>query len=398
MKYKFPFKRAIIVFSAILVYSFIFGVTGNCKDYENSKLAAVNNNNTSEENTVVLDTYLNNLESPADVQQVDLWKAQITNYEVFNEFSDETTVTTTTAATTTTTFPQTVVEIMPKTTQLQASETPPQSNPPQAHTDEITMKVKVNGKVVTMPAYDVLCSLVMQELNNAHTEALKAQAVASYTYYKYNESKGIYLPVNIKSMGDIYQSVKNAVSQVLGVAIYYNGSYINATYCASTGGATANCCDVWGGNLPYLVSVPSEYDSLSAGHYKYTKTLSAATVKQKVESACNITLPSDPTTWFEFLPADKGGVLDGNFVGKMLIHTSSGSTITTTGRKMRENIIGLSSAKFEITYSNGNFIFTSYGNGHGVGLSQIGADLYARNAGYTYDQILKHYYTGVEVK
>ena len=173
------------------------------------------------------------------------------------------------------------------------------------------------------------------------------------------------------------------------------------SYCASTGGATGNSKDVWGGDYAYLRSVPSEYDSKNSAYFKYARTISQQTLKSTLESRCGIKLPSDPTKWFAFLPVDQGGVLDGNFVGKFRINKASGGYITTTGRELREQILGsniIRSAKFTVSYYNGKFTFVSYGSGHGVGLSQIGADCYAKYGGYKYDQILKHYYRGITLK
>ena len=182
---KFPFKRVMTVLVVILVYSLIFGVVGNCREFKGSGVMVANSDIISDQTNTSLDIYFNNNNSPSTLEQVNLWKAEITDYEVFNDYTEETTVTTTT-----TTLPQTVIELKPKTTQPQSTQPPLPSNPAPPHSEEITMTVKVGGQVVTLPAYDVLCSLVQQELNSAHIEALKAQAVASYTYYKFYEVQG----------------------------------------------------------------------------------------------------------------------------------------------------------------------------------------------------------------
>ena len=71
---------------------------------------------------------------------------------------------------------------------------------------------------------------------------------------------------------------------------------------------------------------------------------------------------------------------------------------TTTGRKIRENILGLRSHAFDISYdaSSRTFTFTTYGYGHGVGMSQTGSNLYAKQ-GWDYKQILTYYYPGTTV-
>lgn len=420
MKIRFPFIRAVIVLSVVLVYSLFFGIVQNCNDFQGSKMVAVGNDTSRGNDYDKL---------PLSANETKLWKAQLTDYDFLSEDKINTALggtttqqttnqqskpaTTTTAPTTTAPPPTTTTMFVPPLTQpyvfkmytkaLATNPTVGASNPPapKANTAELTMKVKVNGQIVSKPVYEIVCSLVQQELNNAHIEAMKAQAVAAYTTLKYKEQSGTIPTVNMKSMSQINSYVKNAVSAVLGVAMYYNGKYINATYCASTGGATGSSKDVWGGDYAYLRSVPSQYDSKNAAYFKYTRTISQQTLKSTLEGKYGIKLPSDPTKWFEFLPANQGGVLDGNFVGKFKVHTSSGGYITTSGRVLREQILGsgiIRSSKFTVSYYNGNFTFVSYGSGHGVGLSQIGADCYAKYGGYKYDQILKHYYRGITLK
>ena len=77
--------------------------------------------------------------------------------------------------------------------------------------------------------------------------------------------------------------------------------------------------------------------------------------------------------------------------------TINGKARTITGRVLRENILSLKSAKFEVKVEGDQFIFTTYGYGHGVGMPQIGANLYAKNEKWSYQKILKHYYTGVTI-
>lgn len=411
MKIRFPFIRAVIVLSVVLVYSLFFGIVRNCNDMQGSKMVAVGNDTSSGNNYEKL---------PLSANGMNLWKAKLSDYDFFRDENintvlggtttqqttkPATTTTTTTKPTTTTTTMFVPVLTDPFVFPMYSKDPPAKpavsevSQPaPRENTADFTMKVKVNGQVVEAPVYDVVCSLVQQELNSAHIEAMKAQAVAAYTNLKYKEQSGTTPSVNLRSLSQVNQNVKNAVSAVLGVAMFYNGSYINATYCASTGGATANSKDVWGSHIPYLVSVPSEYDDKNTGYFKYIRTVTQETLKSTIESKYGIKLPADPTKWFEFLPADQGGVLDGNFVGKFRINKAAGGYITTTGRVFREQILGsgiIRSSKFTISYFNGKFTFTSYGSGHGVGLSQIGADCYAKYGGYSYDQILKHYYQGI---
>jgi len=120
------------------------------------------------------------------------------------------------------------------------------------------------------------------------------------------------------------------------------------------------------------------------------------TVKTKTENYLGITLDeSDPEGWFEITDANRGG-----YVQKMTVTDINGNSQTITGRKLRENILeyALKSHAFTFTYSNGNFIFITNGYGHGVGMSQTGANGYANNEGWSYKDILLHYYPGTNIK
>ncbi len=437
MKFKFPFFRATVILSAVLIYSFIFGIVRECFDFTGSEVAAAQGQTSDKGKNYY---YLNSKKQEETVYEFNMWKAPLNEYDIFNEAdlsailpnttltpqtsttqkaTTQTTTQTTTTTAITTTKPATTTTTMmvPElssayafkqyTKALRPANNVGASNPPiakYAYTDKtFTMKVKISGVIKDVPVYDVLCSLVQQELNTASIEAMKAQAVACYSYYKYKADHGDVQPVTLRSDGEISSQVKNAVRAVLGIGVYYGNSIALTPYFSSAGGATYNSENVWWEKIAYLRSVPSEYDSKNASYYKKTSVISQTQLKKYLEGYLGITLPADPRTWFEFLPPEQGGVLDGNLVGKFYVRTSSGGTKTITGRELRESIFGISSnilrsAKFEVSYYKANFTFVSYGNGHGVGMSQIGADGYARYKGYTYDQILRHYFTGVTIK
>lgn len=252
-----------------------------------------------------------------------------------------------------------------------------------------TLSVKINGSTKKGSAYDIVCMMVQAEMGSSfHQEALKAQAVAAYTYVKYNNNAGIKPAVSAKT--SISSNVAKAVEAVLGEAIYYNGSYINATYCAANAGVSNNCVDVWGGNLPYLVSVDSEGDKETV-HYGYKTSLSRSYVEERIEDYLNIKPSGDPSEWFGDYSYGAGKYIDTIEI--------CGSRVK--GRKVRENLLQskIRSSAFEVEYDAGSdkFIFTTYGYGHGVGMSQLGANYYAKQ-GWTYEEILEHYYSGAQVK
>ena len=170
----------------------------------------------------------------------------------------------------------------------------------------------------TMNGYDLVCQIVRNEVG-AHyksganagktafdEETLKAFAVAAYTYLKYNQLRGITPSVGLNS--DVSQAVKDCVTAVDGQAIYYNGQYICAVYCASTGGTTLSSNYCWGTNTPYLVSVESAYDSQSS-QYSATRVVSTEQVKASIERKTSIVLSDKPENWFNITE-----IVDGNYV------------------------------------------------------------------------------------
>lgn len=123
-----------------------------------------------------------------------------------------------------------------------------------------TLAIKVNGKTVKGSAQNIVGRVVEAEMGASFSqEALKAQAVAAYTYIRYNNQKGTIPSLPAKS--SVSAKVEDAVEQVIGEALYYQGEYINATYCASNAGNSVDSENVWGGYLPYLRSVESPGDT-----------------------------------------------------------------------------------------------------------------------------------------
>lgn len=244
--------------------------------------------------------------------------------------------------------------------------------------------------------YEILCRVVQNEVGNStEWESTKAMAVASYSYIKYyNDYLGRAPTLRLSSVepGD---RVKACVKEVLGQAVYYNGQYANCTYFSISCGVTTTAQSVWGTTqYPYLVSVDSSIEEgYSYGWSPFSKdyTYTPEQMAERMNSALGTSLDpanDDPATWLEITSRT-----DGKYVGTVRV----GNT-TTTGRKIRESILGLRSHAFDISYDADSRIFTvtTYGYGHGVGMSQTGSMLYARQ-GWTYVQILNHYYPGTTV-
>ena len=265
---------------------------------------------------------------------------------------------------------------------------------PAPSTEQLT--VRDGSTLVTGDVYEILCRVVQNEVGNTtEIESTKAMAVASYSYIKYyNEylDAAPTLRLSTTTPGD---RVKQCVKEVLGQAVYYNGRYANCTYFSISAGVTTTAQSVWGTTqYPYLISVDSSIDigyTSSWSSYQQTKSFSAEDLAARMNAYLNAGLDpvnDDPAGWLEILSRT-----DGLYVGEVRV----GNT-TTTGRKIRENILGLRSHAFDISYdaSSRTFTFTTYGYGHGVGMSQTGSNLYAKQ-GWDYKQILTYYYPGTTV-
>ena len=266
---------------------------------------------------------------------------------------------------------------------------------------EYTLTVTMNGRVVTGPANEILAQIVSKEMTSSwNAEALKAQAVATHTYLRYQYASGVSAPA-VAGRETPYSSVAAAVNEVADKIMTINGRAVYTPYFASSAGRTNASSEVWGGHYSHLVSVESKYDHLANG-YKGTVKISLEDMEEILDDI-GIKAEGDPEDWFEIVNYTSGGYVNEMKICGKTKYESSGSKKTITGRRMREDILsgkGLRSAAFDIEYDaeKERFVFTTYGYGHGAGMSQWGAQLYAQNEGWSYKQILKHYYTGVSIE
>lgn len=286
-----------------------------------------------------------------------------------------------------------------------ASPTPKPTPKPTPDPSGPTLTVTMGGQVVTDSAEEILAKIVAREMAVSwNPEALKAQAIATHTFLRYQYSIGNSAPV-VSYNSNPPQSVKNAVKEVSNLIMTVNGSPAYTPYFASSAGRTNASTDVWGGYYSHLVSVESKYDYM-ADKYESIVRYSKADMEQVIRDVIGVEPTGDPSTWIQILDYTSGG-----YVGNMSIcgqttyyNRVSNRTTNITGRWMREDILTqggsmiMRSASFNVTYDGSTFIFTTYGYGHGVGMSQWGAQLYAQNEGWNYAQILTHYYTGVTIQ
>lgn len=269
--------------------------------------------------------------------------------------------------------------------------TPPEETAGDAST-EVT--VTVGGQDETMALSDYLVGVLMGEMPASYPlEALKAQAVAARTYTLRRVRGGgvlsddpavcqAYIPVSQaaeKFGGDTEEylgKLRQAVEETDGQVLCYEGELIAATYFSCSGGKTESAQAVWGGEIPYLISVdsPGEEDASS---FSSTVTLTPEEVRQRLE--------------VDELGVSSVSYTDGDGVDTMVI---GGKTFS--GTELR-SLLGLRSTNFTMEVTAEAVTFSVTGYGHRVGMSQNGARVMAEE-GKRYDEILRWYYTGVEIQ
>lgn len=259
----------------------------------------------------------------------------------------------------------------------------------------ITINFNNGGVVSKIDLEEYVIGVVAAEMPASfHIEALKAQAVLARTYAMKKASKGITLINSTShqvyssisemkskwgsSYTTYYNKIKDAVNATKGKVLKYNGGYIEALYFSISNGKTEQPSYVWSTDYPYLQAVSSSWDEgLSAA--KHTITMSYEKISTKLG------VKVDKTTEIKILSRTAGErVNEISIAGK-----------TFTGVKIR-SVLGLRSADFNIKQTDGGVTITTIGFGHGVGMSQYGANGAAK-AGYTYKQILTHYFSGTSL-
>ena len=253
-----------------------------------------------------------------------------------------------------------------------------------------------DGRVVSLELEDYVTGVVGAEMPALFSsEALKAQAVIARTYALKANSMGRTLSDNessqsYKDNGELvsmwggnyssyYSKIKDAVNSTNGVYLTYNGNYIEAVYHSTSNGRTEDSSNVWGNSFPYLVSVDSVYDN-SNPSFSISKTFSYSDLSSKLGFSV------DANTEFNVLGHTSGGRVSNISVGG----------VNFSGVSFR-SMLGLRSTDFDISKIDDGVVITTRGYGHGVGMSQYGANGMAK-AGYSYRDILLHYYPGVSIE
>jgi len=263
------------------------------------------------------------------------------------------------------------------------------------------------GEIAEISAVDYLIGCLFAQIPPGyHSEALNAQAVAAHTYAlrlalnnagseaDFSNSSVTCQPYFTETQAREYYGeeyalyfpkIKQAAEYGATRVITYNNEPIYAVYHSVSAGATNTARYVWGVDFPYLQSVPSAWDREFA-NFVSTNEISTLGMRDLLLSFDpDIIMPLDFTQWFAEFTSDRNGYV---------MEVNARNTTLSGGDLWR--ILNLRSAAFEINYTGGVFVATTLGHGHGVGLSQFGADYMARR-GHDSDDILKYYYTNITI-
>lgn len=252
------------------------------------------------------------------------------------------------------------------------------------------------GKVLpvnSVQSEEYIYSVVPSEIGSYFPqEAIKAQVLAARTYLYYNLSSYKYenfdLLDNVNSQMYLGkeredQKINTLVNDTVGEIIIYNDKPINALYYSTSGGRTVNNEDVWGGAVvPYLRGFRDSADESRSPRLNWSVSISKQELSDKVG-----------------FRVDRVRVKK---VASNRVHTielSGSKRKTISGDELRR-LVGYNkifSTQFQVRDNGKNLTFTGKGSGHGVGMSQYGAYGLA-NSGKSYENIVKHYYKGVQIK
>lgn len=251
---------------------------------------------------------------------------------------------------------------------------------------------RADGKDLCLDIESYLEGVISSEMSPAfEMEALKAQCVAARTFvvqrgYEVDDTTNTQVYRDNKQLKDIWKDnydvyhkkIQQAVQETTGEILTYQGKPISALFFSSSCGKTANAQEYWGNKVPYLVSVDSSWDKQSE---EYEKSITMS--KQEFSTALGF-----QNTVHEIEEPIR---YDSGYVKEIRI-----DRIVFTGREVREKL-NLRSSCFTIKESKDNVVITTKGYGHGVGMSQIGAQAMAEK-GKSYKQILSHYYPKTKIE
>lgn len=268
------------------------------------------------------------------------------------------------------------------------------------YTSNMMVRVKQEDVIIKVPFEDYIVGVLAGEMPvSFELEALKAQAVAARSYVMKKMQTNIDKEYDVVDtvMNQVYlddeylqevwkedytnniNKIKQAVLETFNEYLEYDGKVVDAMFFSTSVGATENSEEVFTSEVPYLRSVVSTWDSISPVYeVNYTFELEDFYNKLNLNysESLNIELLETTSTGRVKKLKINGVTLEGNTVVSNL--------------KLKSN-------HFTIKLEDNKVYITTKGYGHGVGMSQYGAQAMALE-GYKYDEILKYYYQGVEIK
>ncbi len=269
------------------------------------------------------------------------------------------------------------------------------------------------GEVREVPVREYVIGAVCAEMPAAfEEEALKAQAVAAHTYAERQHLRELASPTpglcgaDLSDDTSVYQGflteeeakkcygenadayysrISEAVDEVLPYIITFDDEPIIAAFHSISPGMTESAGNAWGTDVEYLIPVDSSEDT-SAPRYLDEQRFSAETLRYMLETAFpGISLGEDMTEWLSVIAVSPSGT----------VISARAGDLTVTGYDVKQ-ALSLRSPAFDVRYEDGDAVVTTRGFGHGVGMSQYGANSMAA-AGSSWQEIIAHYYPSCEL-
>ncbi len=282
------------------------------------------------------------------------------------------------------------------------AETPEETAPDESHannTDNVILKVTnaETGNIESGSVLDIVSRIVEAEMGSSYEpEALRAQAIAGYGWLLSNGAADDAAPLVALKTASV--ATLEAVKSVVGLKPYYDGQIANTMYFLCSAGITADAYNTWAVNVPYLIPVESSFDR-NYECYLTRRTYKATDIAKYVKEATGIDLSkiADKSSWFNV-------TYDQNGTYALSLRFGTNGELYPA-RFLRESVLNiervgagktLCSSAYRLSFDAeaDSFIFEVAGSGHGVGMSQYGANVMAQN-GKSYTEILQYYYRGI---
>jgi len=274
--------------------------------------------------------------------------------------------------------------------------------------EEKSVLLKYRDQILSVSLETYLTGVVLSEMPASFaSEALKAQAVAARTFALRQMMGGKHelfdlctdssccqawnsredIEDKLGGSFDVYWSKsEQAVRDTKGEVLVYNDDLIDAVYFSCSGGKTEDAVAVWGSEVPYLRSVPSDGEQ-DARVYETEVSISAEAFRETIlDEEPQAILTGKPMSWFGETSYTAGGGVETMEIGGQKV----------SGIMLRR-LFRLNSTMFSLLLSDDEITFVVKGYGHRVGMSQYGANAMAKD-GKTYREILYHYYSGAELR